>query len=95
MLEVRGSIYKSFRKQMKETLGVTGRALDAICAKLHLIAIESMERIWKYRQARLNTTKHHSSKQPGTKRPGLDRDLDPASGLLDQAMSVCEGGPVP
>ena len=75
LLGVGGSIYKSFRTRMQEHLGVSGASLDALCAKLHRLAIEGLENIWKYRQARLtrsrrrHTPQHqNSSKQIGTKR---------------------------
>jgi hypothetical protein len=54
MLGVSGAIYQSTMLHLKEDLGIEGSALDNLLKKLHLIAVEHLEKIWRYRGAKTN-----------------------------------------
>ena len=53
MLGVSGAIYQSTIQHPKEDLGIEGSALDNLLKQLHLIAVEHLERIWRYRSAKI------------------------------------------
>jgi len=54
MLGVSGAIYQSTIQHLKEDLGIEGSALDNLLKQLHLIAVEHLEKIWRYRSAKIN-----------------------------------------
>ena len=51
MLGVSGVIYQSFLDDMDTKLGVSGQELDSLAKRLHFIAINNIEKIWKQRAA--------------------------------------------
>ena len=54
MLGVSGAMPTSTIRHLREDLGVEGTALDSLLKQLHLTAIEHLEKIWRYRRAKIN-----------------------------------------
>ena len=53
MLGVSGAMYQSTIQHLKEDLGIEGSALDNLLKHLHHIAVEHLEKIWRYRGAKI------------------------------------------
>ena len=53
MLGVSGAIYTSTVQQLQSDLGVDGPELSNLLKKLHLMAIQHLEKIWNYRRAKI------------------------------------------
>ena len=71
MLGVSGAIYRSTVQHLQTDLGIDGPELKALLKKLHLIAIAHLERIWKYRRAKIN---EQFGRTASTKRHAPDRN---------------------
>jgi hypothetical protein len=54
MLGVGGAIYLATAEHLKQDLGVDGPALSRLLEKLHFIAVQQLEQVWRYRRAKIN-----------------------------------------
>ena len=73
MLGVSGAIYTSTAQDLQSDLGVDGSELSNLLKKLHLIAIEHLEKIWRYRRAVLGERTGKKPLKPHVPKPGNPR----------------------
>ena len=74
MLGVSGAMYTSTAQHLQSDLGVDGSELSNLLKKLHLIAIEHLEKIWRHRRAKIKERAGKKLLKPHVRNPRNPRN---------------------